>query len=87
MQVDGVDKRLWRLETSAVYTVRSAKKNLTVNATVDDEVSVYHLWLNEVLLKVVFFAWRLLRDRLPTKDNMLLFPPTTTVGGLAGLRY
>ena len=70
LQVDRVDRRLWRLETSVVYTVRSAYKFLTVNVTKDVEVPVYHLWLKEVPLKVVLFAWRLLRDRLPTKDNL-----------------
>jgi len=58
------------LETSSVYTVRSAYKFLTVNVPVDAEVSVSQLWLKEVPLKVVLFAWRLLRDRLPTKDNL-----------------
>ena len=54
------------METSSVYTVRSAYKFLTV----DDVVFVSSLWLKEVPLKVVLFAWRLLRDRLPTKDNL-----------------
>jgi len=29
------------------------------------------LWYKDVPLKVVLFAWRLFRDRLPTKDNLL----------------
>ena len=29
------------------------------------------LWNKQVPLKVVLFAWRLFRDRLPTKDNLL----------------
>jgi len=56
LQVDRVDRMLWRLETSAVYTVRSAYNFLTDNVTVDAEVPVYHLWLKEVPLKVVLFA-------------------------------
>jgi len=28
-------------------------------------------WLKHVLLKVSMFVWRLLRNRLPTKDNLL----------------
>jgi len=28
------------------------------------------LWHKDVPLKVVLFAWRLFRDRLPTKDNL-----------------
>jgi len=29
------------------------------------------LWNKDVPLKVVLFAWRLFRERLPTKDNLL----------------
>jgi hypothetical protein len=72
LQVDKVDRRLWRLETSSVYSVRSAYNFLTVNDPVEAAVSVHvsSLWHREVPLKVVLFAWRLLRDRLPTKDNL-----------------
>jgi len=34
-------------------------------------VAVTNLWRKQVPLKVVLFAWRLFRDRLPTKDNLL----------------
>jgi len=34
-------------------------------------VAVSSIWNNDVPLKVVLFAWRLFRDRLPTKDNLL----------------
>jgi len=33
-------------------------------------VPVSSLWHKDVPLKVVLFAWRLFRDRLPTKDNL-----------------
>jgi hypothetical protein len=56
LQVDRVDRRLWRFETSSVYSVRSAYYFLTVDALVDIEVSVSHLWLKEVPLKVVLFV-------------------------------
>jgi len=29
------------------------------------------IWRKQVLLKVSIFAWRLLRDRLPTKNNLV----------------
>jgi hypothetical protein len=72
LQVDRVDRRLWRLETSSIYTVRSAYNFLTDTAPVDAAMSVpvSSLWLKEVPLNVVLFVWRLLRDRLPTKDNL-----------------
>jgi len=28
------------------------------------------VWLNEVPLKVFIFAWRILRNRVPTRDNL-----------------
>lgn len=34
-------------------------------------VAVYSLWHKDVPLKVMLFAWRLFRDKLPTKDNLL----------------
>jgi len=34
-------------------------------------VAVSTLWNKQVALKVVLIAWRLFRDRLPTKDNLL----------------
>jgi len=34
-------------------------------------VAVTTLWHKQVPLKVMLFAWRLFRDKLPTKDNLL----------------
>lgn len=70
LQVDRVDKWLWRLETSSVYSVRSAYKLLSASTHVDQVVPASSLWHKNVPLKVVIFAWRLFRDRLPTKDNL-----------------
>jgi len=86
LQVDMVDRRLWRLETSSVYTVRSAYKLMSDNAPDDEAVSEPYLWPKEVPMKVVLFAWRFLRDRLPTKDNLYLldvigFDAQLCVGG------
>jgi hypothetical protein len=38
--------------------------------SVDLAVPASFLWHKDVPLKVVLFAWRLFRDRLPTKDNL-----------------
>jgi hypothetical protein len=70
LQVGRVDKRVWRLETSSVYTVRSAYKFFNANVPADPGVPIDSLWHKDVPLKVVLFVWRLLRDRLPTKDNL-----------------
>jgi len=32
---------------------------------------VSSLWNKDITLKVVLFAWRLFRDRLPINDNLL----------------
>jgi len=62
LQVDIIDRRLWRLDTSSVYTVRSAYNFLNVNVPVDIVVHVPSLWHKDIPLKVVLFAWRLFQD-------------------------
>jgi len=59
------------LETSYVFSVRSAYKVQASHPIEAFTVSVTTLWNKHVPLKVVLFAWRLFRDRLPTKDNLL----------------
>jgi len=71
LQVEKEDRWLWNLETSHVYSVRSAYKMLTFQPLTVTVVSVSSLWNKDVPLKVVLFAWRLFRDRLPTKNNLL----------------
>ena len=58
------------METSSVYTVRSAYNFFNANVPVGFVVPVSSLWHKDVPLKVVLFAWRLFRDRLLTKDNL-----------------
>jgi len=70
LQVARIDRRLWRLETSSVYTVQSAYNFLNAHVTTDLAVPVSSLWLKDVSLKVTLFVWRLFRNRLPTKDNL-----------------
>jgi hypothetical protein len=71
LQVDKEDRWLWNLETSHVYSVRSAYKLLTTQPPTASVVSVSSLWNKDIPLKVVLFAWRLFRDRLPTKSNLI----------------
>jgi len=71
LPVDKVDKWLWTLESSKVFTVRSAYKHLTTQPPLVSSVDASFLWHKDVPLKVVLFVWRLFRDRLPTKDNLL----------------
>jgi len=70
LQVDKDDRWLWTLETSQSFSVRSVSKFLTAKPH-DSPVAVASLWNKGTPLKVVLFAWRLFRDRLPTKENLL----------------
>ncbi|MCI08555.1 heat-shock protein, partial [Trifolium medium] len=53
------------------YTVRGAYQLLTsqVSAIMDEVKDL--IWHTQVPLKVSIFAWRQLRDRLPTKTNLV----------------
>ncbi|WJX34558.1 hypothetical protein P8452_22662 [Trifolium repens] len=64
------DQWLWQPEADKGYTVRGAYQLLTsqASAPVDDATKL--IWHPQVPLKVSIFAWRLLRDRLPTKANL-----------------
>ena len=70
LQVDKADSWLWTLETCRAYSVRSAYRIITISPPLVNPVPVADLWHKDVPLKVVLFAWRLLRDRLPTKENL-----------------
>lgn len=70
LQVVKEDMWLWTLESSKDFTVQSAYKFLLHHHQQDTTVSSKFLSHKDVPLKVVLFAWRLFRDRLPTKDNL-----------------
>ena len=53
------------------YTVRGAYQILTYQAAPLIDVTGELVWHKQVLLKVSILSWRLLRDRLPTKINLL----------------
>jgi len=62
---------VWLLDPSSGYTVCGAYNLLTAQETFDADLAMDLVWHNQVPLKVFVFAWRLLRDRLPTKSNMV----------------
>jgi hypothetical protein len=83
------DRWQWNPDTHDGYIVRYAYQILTspVSRTVDaiDEL----VWHRQVPLKVSIIAWRLLKDRLPTKLNLqrrgLLEPAVTTCVSRCGI--
>jgi hypothetical protein len=53
------------------YTVRGAYQLLTSHVSATTDVAKNLIWHSQVPLKVSIYAWRLLRDRLPTKTNLI----------------
>ncbi|MCI58334.1 O-acyltransferase WSD1, partial [Trifolium medium] len=53
------------------YTVRGAYQLLTTQDTVTLDAASGLIWHRQVPLKVSICAWRLVRDRLPTKANLV----------------
>jgi len=78
LQVNKADRWIWRSHSSNHYTVSSAyqllseavDKGVVVNNNNNNDLH-FILWLKEVPLKVSLFAWRLLQNRIPTKDNLM----------------
>ena len=58
LQVEKNDRWLWTLESSNIFTVRSAYNFITFQPPLASWVDASHLWHKDVPLKVVLFAWR-----------------------------
>jgi hypothetical protein len=71
LQVQFPDRWQWQPDIDSGYTVRGAYQLLTsqTSASLDDAGKL--IWHPQVPLKVSILAWRLLRDRLPTKTNLV----------------
>ncbi|GAU48931.1 hypothetical protein TSUD_373400 [Trifolium subterraneum] len=66
-----LDHWLWRHDTSGGYSVQSAYKLLTSLVPPEVDAMSNFLWHKQVPVKVSVLAWRLLRNRLSTKDNLV----------------
>ncbi|CAJ2670936.1 unnamed protein product [Trifolium pratense] len=65
------DRWQWQPDPDDGYTVRGAYQLLTAQDAVTLDAAAGLIWHPHVPLKVSIFAWRLLRDRLPTKANLV----------------
>jgi hypothetical protein len=74
------DRWVWHNDRSGSFSVKEAYKVTVSNKRYLGFVVSYLIWNKIVLLKVVLYAWRLLKDRLPTKDN-LIFGDVGNCGG------
>jgi hypothetical protein len=52
------------------YSVKGTYAYLTMPGVPSDHGQFDDVWLKEVSLKVSVFVWRLLRTRIPTKENL-----------------
>jgi hypothetical protein len=71
VQDDTPDIWQWQPDPDTGYTVRGAYQLLTSQDPVPLGIADDLVWHRQVPLKVSIFAWRLLRDRLPTKSNLV----------------
>jgi len=71
LQINVKDTWRWHMDTSAGYTVRSAYQLLTTQDNSQVEGDDALVWHKHVSLKVSIFAWRLVKNRLPTRANLV----------------
>jgi len=88
LQDSTLDRWRWILDHISGYTVKGTYQYLTMSA-IPIETGLFNAtWLKHVPLKVSVFVWRLLRSRLPIKDNLLrrrvLSPDDTICAGGCG---
>ncbi|GAU14474.1 hypothetical protein TSUD_250140 [Trifolium subterraneum] len=69
LQDDATDYWMWRPDSGDGYSVRGAYDLLTSTGGQTEAATTNLIW--HVPLKVSVVAWRLLRNRLPTKDNLV----------------
>ena len=68
---DREDKWIWKEDASGVYTVGNVYKMLMRDHIDENQDGVFNvLWKVKIPCKASIFAWRLIRDRLPTKVNL-----------------
>jgi hypothetical protein len=70
LQESVTDRWLWLPNQDGGYTVRGVYDTLTSQEQPQLHQNMELIWHKQVPIKVSILAWRLLRDRLPTKHNL-----------------
>ncbi|RHN58033.1 putative reverse transcriptase zinc-binding domain-containing protein [Medicago truncatula] len=70
VRVNVLDRWQWDPDVHDGYTVRGAYQILTTPIQSTFDVTRNLIWHKQVPLKVFIVAWRLLKDRLPTRINL-----------------
>ena len=71
LHVNVSDQWLWIPNPAEGFSVQGAYYVLTSKDLPQVDSTAEMIWHRQVPLKVLVFAWRLLRDRLPTKANLI----------------
>ncbi|XP_024632636.1 uncharacterized protein [Medicago truncatula] len=72
----------WYLDPTHGYSVRVAYRFITTSGEPSDSIHDDNVWHRLIPAKVSLFVWRLMRNRLPTKDNLVrrrVLPPNGVV--------
>ncbi|XP_045831535.1 uncharacterized protein LOC123922923 [Trifolium pratense] len=72
LQAHHSDRWQWQPDPDTGYTVRGVYQLLTARDSVTMDDASHLIWHPQIPLKVSIFAWRLLRDRLSTKTNLVI---------------
>ncbi|GAU49699.1 hypothetical protein TSUD_181970 [Trifolium subterraneum] len=67
----GGNRWMWQPDRDTCYIVQGAYQLLITHDSVHMDDAEHLIWHPRVPLKVSVFAWRLLRDSLPTKSNLI----------------
>jgi len=66
------DSWLWGADPKGIFSTNSAYLYIKADHLHEDQcLGFHHLWNIKIPPRALVFAWRLLWDRLPTKDNLI----------------
>ena len=66
------DTMLWKAEPSGAYSTKSAYRLMMNPSTPGSDGKTFKIiWKLKIPPRAAVFSWRLIKDRLPTRDNLL----------------